>query len=199
MPEVRRAAIEREVQKMLDVGVIEEACSPWSNPIVTVPKPNESLRLCNDFWQLNAISDFDAYPMPRADELIERLGEARYITTLDLTKGYWQVPLAPADRPKTAFSTPAGQFQYTVLPFGLHGAPSTFQRLMDKVLQPLHHFAAAYIDDVVIHSTTCRTWHRCSSKYWKHSDEPGSLPTLPSAVWPKTKHSTWATPLAGAF
>jgi len=91
---------------MLKNGIIEESHSEWSSPIVLVPKPDGTIRFCNDFRQLNAISKFDAYPMPRVDELIERLGKSRFITTLDLTKGYWQVPLAPEAREKTAFITP---------------------------------------------------------------------------------------------
>ena len=90
--------------------------------------------------------------MPRVDELIERLGPARYLSTLDLTKGYWQVPLAPGTREKTAFATPEGLYQYTVLPFGVHGAPATFQRMMDHLLRPHHAYAAAYIDDIIIYS-----------------------------------------------
>lgn len=92
--------------------------------------------------------------MPRGDKLIDRLGESHHIITLDLTKGYWEVPLAQADRHKTAFTTPTGQYQYRVLPFGLHGAPATFQWLMDKVLRPVQRFAAAYLDDVVVHSAS---------------------------------------------
>jgi hypothetical protein len=92
--------------------------------------------------------------MPRVDELIERLGPARYLSTLDLTKGYWQVPLTPSSREKTAFATPGGLFQYTVLPFGVHGAPATFQRMMDQVLRPHCSYAAAYIDDIIIHSAS---------------------------------------------
>ncbi|XP_071061873.1 uncharacterized protein [Pseudochaenichthys georgianus] len=152
VPEARRAAIEQEVQKMLAMGVIEESHSEWTSPVILVPKPDKTNRFCNDFRKLNEISKFDAYPMPRIDELIDRLGEARYISTLDLTKGYWQVPLEAASREKTAFATPTGLYQYTVLPFGLHGAPATFQRLMDKVLRPHREYAAAYLDDVVIHS-----------------------------------------------
>lgn len=72
--------------------------------------------------------------MPWVDDLIVSLGDARFITTPDLTKEYWQVPLTPASREKTALATPEGLFQYTRLPFGLHGAPVTFQRLMDQVL-----------------------------------------------------------------
>ena len=72
---------------MLQLRVIEESSSAWSSPIVLVPKPDETFRLCNDFRRLNEVLDFDAYPMLRVDDLIERLGPARYLTTLDLTKG----------------------------------------------------------------------------------------------------------------
>ena len=154
IPQARRTAIREEVGNMLNLNVIEESQSPWSSPIVMVPKPDGSLRFCNDFRKLNEISTFDAYPMPRVDELIERLGPARFVSTLDLTKGYWQVPLTHRAKEKTAFSTPDGLFQYTVLPFGVHGAPATFQRMMDKILRPHREFAAAYLDDIVIHSTT---------------------------------------------
>ena len=74
--------------------------------------------------------------MPRVDELIDRLGTARYVSTLDFTKGYWKVPLTPSAKEKTAFNTHSGHWQYRMLPFGLHGAPATFQRLMDVVLRP---------------------------------------------------------------
>ena len=92
--------------------------------------------------------------MPRIDELTDRLGKARFITTLDLTKGYWQVPLTVRARSKTAFVTPFGLYQFRVMPFGLQGAPATFQRLMDRVLRGLDQFAAAYLDDVVIFSSS---------------------------------------------
>uniref|UniRef100_A0A8C1RIA6 ribonuclease H n=1 Tax=Cyprinus carpio TaxID=7962 RepID=A0A8C1RIA6_CYPCA len=154
IPEARRHAVEGEVREMLKLGVIEPSRSPWSSPIVMVPKPDGTLRFCNDFRRLNEVSEFDGYPMPRVDELLERLGRARFISTLDLTKGYWQVPLTETAKPKTAFSTPTGHWQYRVLPFGLHGAPATFQRMMDIVLRPHQAYAAAYIDDVVIHSET---------------------------------------------
>ena len=139
---------------MLRLGVIEESHSPWSSPIVIVPKPDGSIRFCNDFRKLNEISKFDSYPMPRTDEMIERLGPARFISTLDLTKGYWQVPLTERAKAKTAFSTPQGLFQYKMMPFGVHGAPATFQRLMDRVLRPHQAYSSAYIDDIIIFSGT---------------------------------------------
>ncbi len=134
--------------------MIEPSISEWCSPVVIVPKKDGSLRVCIDFRKLNAQSQFDAYPMPRVDDLLERIGRAKYITTLDLCKGYWQVPLEPTSRPYTTFRTPIGLYQFTVLPFGLHGAPATFQRLMDKVLQGCEEWSAAYLDDVVIHSNS---------------------------------------------
>ncbi|KAK7930573.1 hypothetical protein WMY93_006968 [Mugilogobius chulae] len=147
--------LKQEIEAMLQLGVIEPSNSEWCSPVVIVYKKDGTLRICIDFRKLNAVSEFDAYPMPRIDELLERIGSARYITTLDLCKGYWQVPLDPSSRPYTAFRTPAGLFQFTVMPFGLHGAPATFQRLMDKVLEGCEECSAAYLDDVVIYS---RTW-----------------------------------------
>ena len=82
------------------------------------------------------------------------MGQARYITILDLAKGYWQVPVAEEDRPKTAFITPRGLYQFKMMPFGLCGAPATFQRMMDQVIRGMHKFASAYLDDLIIFSTT---------------------------------------------
>ncbi|KAM7394882.1 hypothetical protein PAMA_006561 [Pampus argenteus] len=146
--------LKQEIEEMLKLGVIEPSNSEWCSPVVIVFKKDGSLRICIDFRKLNSISEFDAYPMPRIDDLLEKIGAARYITTLDLCKGYWQVPLEESSRPYTAFQTPAGLFQFTVMPFGLHGAPATFQRLMDRVLRGCDHCSAAYLDDVVIFSNT---------------------------------------------
>ncbi len=95
--------------------------------------------------------------MPRVDELLDRLGTARFYSTLDLTKGYWQIPLSPLSKEKSAFTTPFGLHQFVTLPFGLFGAPATFQRLMDKILRPHTAYAAAYLDDIIIYS---QDWQR---------------------------------------
>ena len=77
--------------------------------------------------------------------MIDQLGKAAFITTLDLTRGYWQVPVAKDDRHKTAFITPYGLYRSTKMPFGLQGAPATFQRMMDRLIQGLQGFASAYV------------------------------------------------------
>lgn len=139
---------------MLQHGVIEHSNSDWAAPIVTVHKKDKTLRLCVDYRRLNAMSKSDAYPMPRVDDLIDKVGSARYISTLDLPKGYWQVSVADTDREKTAFTTPYGLFQFKRMPFGLKGAPATFQRMVDKLLNGMSDFASAYIDG----RTICFTW-----------------------------------------
>ncbi|CAM5168724.1 unnamed protein product [Eretmochelys imbricata] len=85
--------LEREVRDMLVLGVIQPSASPWASPVVLVPKKDGSIRFCVDYRKLNAITVSDAYPMPRPDELLDKLGGVRYLSTMDFTKGYWQVPL----------------------------------------------------------------------------------------------------------
>ena len=138
---------------MLSSGIIEPSTSEWSAPIVLVKKKDGSLRLCVDYRRLNQVSVSDAYPTPRVDDLIDRVGGSSFISTLDLTRGYWQVPVADEDRLKTAFVTPFGLYQFNVMPFGLQGAPATFQRLMDHVIRGLE-FAAAYLDDLIVFSNS---------------------------------------------
>lgn len=154
IPERLVPEFKKEIELMLQLGIIETSTSEWCSPVVLVPKKDGSLRFCIDFRYLNAVSKFETYPMPRIDELLERVGRSTFITTLDLSKGYWQLALAPESRELTAFKTPYGMFQFRVMPFGLHGAPATFQRLMDQVLREVPQFAAAYLDDVVIFSQT---------------------------------------------
>lgn len=104
VPEAQSHAIEEEVQKMRKLGVIEESYSP----IVMVPMPNGTFWFCNDFRELNEVSTFDGYPMSHGGELIDRLGKARFISTLNLTKGYWHVPHTPSAWEKSTFSTTSG-------------------------------------------------------------------------------------------
>ena len=154
IPQAFKEEVQKELKEMLEHGTIEPSTSDWASPMVTVQKKDKSLRLCVDYRRLNARSKGDAYPMPRVEDLIDGVGKATYITTLDLTKGYWQVPVAVEDRAKTAFTTPYGLYQFTRMPFGLQGAPATFQRMVDRLLDGLGDFVSAYMDDVIIFSCT---------------------------------------------
>ncbi len=154
VPEKLLPTMKQEIETMMKLEVIEPSSSEWNNPIVLVPKKDETLRFCLDFRKLNAVSKFDPNLMPRVDDLIEKLGSAMFLTTLDLCKGYWQIPLIPESKEITAFKTPFGHYHFRVLPFGLHGAPASFQRMIDQILQGTEEFAAAYLDDIIIYSKT---------------------------------------------
>ena len=145
LPHAYRDIVKKELEEMEKYGIIEKSLSDRSSPIVLVKKKDRTLRFCIDFRRLNSISKTDAYPMPRVDDLLDQLGQARFISTLDLTKGYWQVPVEKTAQAKTAFRTPFGLYQFRRMPFGLQGAPSTFQRMMDSLLVGMQDFAAAYL------------------------------------------------------
>ena len=146
--------IREELDKMKDMGVIEDSYSPWASPVVLIPKPDGSVRFCIDYRKVNDLTVPDAHPMPRIDDLIDKIGAAPFKTKIDLSRGYWQVPLSEESVPISAFVTPHGQFQWRFMPFGLRNAPATFQRLMWKVLTGLEGFTCAYLDDVVIFSNS---------------------------------------------
>ncbi|XP_068111085.1 uncharacterized protein [Hyperolius riggenbachi] len=152
-PEIQ-ADMKREIEEMLELGVIQKSCSAWAAPVVLVPKKDKTTRFCVDYRRLNAITTTDAYPMPRIDELLDKLAAASYLTIMDLSRGYWQIPLAPDAREKSAFVTPFGLFEFTVMPFGMKNAPATFQRAVNDLLAGMQDFAVAYLDDIAVFSTT---------------------------------------------
>ena len=119
-------------------------------------KKDGSLRFCIDFRQLNAATVKDAHPLPRIDDLLDALHGVKWFSTLDLKSGYWQVPIAEQDKEKTAFRTSSGQlFEFNQVPFGLCNAPTTYSRLMDRVLAGLHwETYLFYLDDIIVFSST---------------------------------------------
>ena len=155
LPFHRREEVKRMLNDMLAQGVIEPATGPWSSPVVLVQKKDGSTRFCVDFRQLNSLTKKDAHPLPRVDDTLDSLSGAQWFSTIDLASGYWQVEVAEEDKEKTAFSTPFGLFQFHTMPFGLCNAPSTFQRLMERVLTGLHWSTClVYIDDIILFSRT---------------------------------------------
>ncbi|XP_036347355.1 uncharacterized protein LOC118756716, partial [Rhagoletis pomonella] len=151
-----QSVIDTEIDELLKKGCIEPSRSPHSAPIVLARKKNGKWRLCVDYRQLNARSVPDAYPLPRIQHILDKLRQAKYISSLDLKNGYWQIPLEPKSRPYTAFTVPGrGLFQWRVMPFGLHSAPATFQRALDQVIGPeMEPYAFAYLDDIIVIGST---------------------------------------------
>ena len=147
--------IEKEVKFMLDIGVIEASTSPYSAPVVLVKKSDGSTRFCCDYRALNSVTVSDAEPIPDQDQLFASLAGCKYYTKIDLAKGYWQIPVKSEDKPKTAFQTPVGLFQWTRMPFGLSTAPATFARAM-RTLQ-LPDSAVNFFDDILVKSSDWKT------------------------------------------
>ncbi|CAF4077516.1 unnamed protein product [Adineta steineri] len=151
----RRQIVEQNLREMLQDNVIVPSKSPWASPVVLAPKKDGTLRFCVDYRKLNAMTVRDAYPIPRIDDTLDSLQEAKFISTLDLRTGYWQVEMDERSREKTAFITQKGLFEFKVMPYGLTNAPATFQRLMDIVLAGLKwQCCLVYIDDVIIYSSS---------------------------------------------
>ena len=146
-------AIQKEIDYMLEKGIIEYSCSDWSSPCILVPKADGSFQLCTDFRKLNAITKTDSYPLPRIDDRIDRVGYSRYVSKLDLSKGYWQVPLTEKAKQVSAFVAPNGLYQYRVMPFDMKNATATFQRLINFLTSDLEG-CEGYINDIVVYSDT---------------------------------------------
>ncbi|XP_063059157.1 retrovirus-related Pol polyprotein from transposon 412 [Engraulis encrasicolus] len=155
IPPSEYEVVKDHINQLLEAQVIRDSSSPYASPIVLVKKKDGSLRMCVDYRQLNAKTRKDAFPLPRIEESLDALTGARWFSTLDLASGYNQVPVREEDRPKTAFCTPFGLFEWNRMPFGLCNAPSTFQRLMQRIFGDQQcQSLLLYLDDIVVFSST---------------------------------------------
>jgi hypothetical protein len=143
-----------EVKELLEQGIIERSTSPYCSPIVLVPKKGtDKKRMCLDLRALNAITVFDAEPIPDQEEIFTKLAGKKYFTKIDLCKGYFQIFISEKDRPKTAFQTPLGLMQFCRVPFGLISAPATFARAMREMLG---EDGINFFDDILVASVNWR-------------------------------------------
>ena len=154
-PVIYREKISQMIDKMRADGIIQPSHSPWASPTVIVPKKDGSLRFCVDYRRLNAVTRKDVYPLPRIEDILASLGEAKRFTSLDLASGYWQIELDESAREKSAFTTHRGLYEFTRMPFGLCNAPATFQRVMQQVLAGVEWDSVfSFIDDLLVASKT---------------------------------------------
>jgi hypothetical protein len=146
--------MEEYVKKLLAKKFIRQSQSSISHGIVFASKKDGGgLRPCVDYRRLNDITKKNRYPLPRIDELQDRLLGARVFSKLDVLEAFNRVRMAEGEEWKTAFKTQWGLYEYLVMPFGLHGAPATFQALINNTLREyLDNFAIAYLDDILIFS-----------------------------------------------
>ena len=132
-----RAEMQKQVQQLLQKGLIEPSTSPFGAPVLFAPKKDGGWRMCIDYRALNKITIKNRYPLPRVDDLLDKLQGAKIFSSLDLLSGYHQLRLLPEECERTAFKTPEGLYQYKVVPFGLTNAPSVFMSQMNQTLKGL--------------------------------------------------------------
>lgn len=148
--------IEKEIKILHSQDIIEPSNSPWSSPVVPVIKKDGSLRLCIDYRKVNYVTKKDSFPIPNLTDSLYSLHGNEYFSTLDLTKGYYNIDMDEASKEVTAFKTAKSFMQFKKLPFGLSGAPSTFQRLMNLIFDDSWKHVVCYLDDILIMSKTFR-------------------------------------------
>eukprot|EP01053_Blabericola_migrator_P002779 Blabericola_migrator_1__2778@NODE_1795_length_3783_cov_34_944295_g1030_i1_p1_GENE_NODE_1795_length_3783_cov_34_944295_g1030_i1NODE_1795_length_3783_cov_34_944295_g1030_i1_p1_ORF_typecomplete_len689_score62_31RT_RNaseH_2/PF17919_1/1_1e31RT_RNaseH/PF17917_1/2_9e31RVT_1/PF00078_27/5_5e20RVT_1/PF00078_27/6e03RVP_2/PF08284_11/2e11gagasp_proteas/PF13975_6/1_5e10Integrase_H2C2/PF17921_1/2_9e10RVP/PF00077_20/2_6e09Peptidase_A2B/PF12384_8/1_3e07Asp_protease/PF09668_10/4_6e07Asp_protease_2/PF13650_6/1_8e0 len=155
IPQHLMEPFKEELRNMEQHGIIRKSSSPWVSRVKIVPKPDGKLRICGTYTSLNKVTIKDSYPLPRIDDILDALQPHQYFIKLDLQKGFWQIPLDEDSKPKTAFRTPFGLYEFNVLPFGASNSPPAFQRILDEVLGELiGSICRIYVDDIIIFGET---------------------------------------------
>ena len=152
VPDKWKEGVRQEILKLEEQGIIVRSNSPWASPIVPVPKPDGSIRICIDYRRINNITIKDPYYMITLEEILDRVGSSGVISKIDLTKGYYQIEVHPDSMEKTTFVSFVGKFMFKRMPFGLANAPAIFQRVMERALEGCYEYSAPYIDDVLVFS-----------------------------------------------
>jgi len=157
-PASLRQEVEKQINEMLEDGIIRPSRSPYNAPVWVVPKKSgqseeKKYRLVIDYRKLNDVTISDRYPIPEIGEIIAQLGDNKYFSVLDLKSGFHQIPLKDTDIEKTAFAVNGGKYEFTRLPFGLKNSPSIFQRALDDILREyIGKICYVYVDDIIVFS-----------------------------------------------
>ncbi|GBG74533.1 hypothetical protein CBR_g18943 [Chara braunii] len=147
--------LRKQLDELLEKGWIRPSSSPFGAPVLFVPKKEGELRMCIDYRGLNAITVKNAEPLPRINDLLDRVQGCKYFSKINLKSGYHQIEVHPDDQYKTAFQTRYWHYEFIVMPFGLTNVPATFQRCMNDLFRPwLDKFVVVYLDDILVFSKT---------------------------------------------
>jgi len=147
--------VDRQVEQLRSANIIRESSSPWAAPIVVVKKKNGEFRMCIDYRRLNSLTVRPIYNIPDSSGIFYHISDSTFFSTIDVSSAYHQCPIKESDKHLTAFTTRNGQFEFNRMPFGLCGAPFTFQRLMTSVLRDQNWLTCLiYLDDIVVFSRT---------------------------------------------
>jgi hypothetical protein len=156
VPFAMRDTIKKELELMKSMDIIEPSTSQHISPPVIVKKPDGSNRFCIDYRKLNAVTKFDASPIPNQEVLIGKMGSSNYFSKIDLSKGYWQIPMDETSKPLTAFNTEEGVYQFRRMPFGLVNSGAVFCRMIRKLLDGIKN-VESYVDDIIVHTKDWKT------------------------------------------
>jgi transposase InsO family protein len=160
MPRDQLIELRKQITDLMDKGWIRASSSPAAAPVLLVKKPDGTWRFCVDYRALNKITEQDRYPLPLIKETLRSLSKAKWFTKLDVRSAFHRIRVAEGDEPLTAFRTRFGLFEWLVCPFGLAGAPATFQRYINKTLgTTLGDFVTAYLDDILVYTSGSRRDH----------------------------------------
>jgi hypothetical protein len=147
------AELKKQLGELQRGGFIRPRSSQWGAPVLFVENKDKSMRMCVDYHSLNEVTIKNKYPIPRIDDLFDQLKGSKYFLKVDLRSGYHQLKIRKSDIPKTAFVTRYGQYEFTVMSFGLTNAPTYFMNLMNKVfMEEMDKFVIVFIDDILVYS-----------------------------------------------
>ena len=180
------------LDELLRQDLVEPSESAWSSNVIVINKPGKKPRWVLDYRQLNKVTKKDGYPLPKVTDILDQLREAKYITSLDLKSAYHQIPLDDASKEKTAFTVRGrGLYQWKRMPQGLHNAPATWQRFIDKVIgQDLVPNVFVYLDDIIVVSKTFEEHMKILDIVLSRLEKAGLTLSLDKCKWvmPKLKY-----------
>ncbi|MCO5551098.1 hypothetical protein L7F22_004595 [Adiantum nelumboides] len=181
--------IMRQVNELVEKGVVRSSSSPFCSPVLLVQKKDGTYRMCVNYRALNRITIKNRFPVPRVEDLFDKLQGSTYFSRIDLKSGYHQIRIVDEDIVKIAFRTTFGLYEYLVMPFGLTNAPATFNCMMERIFQPHRNFTGVSFDDVIIYSKTIEEHKEHLKDFWLETAELVSFMVQDS--WLETAELDW--------